>query len=204
MLTPYCDQLCTCIERNDMHGFKQLFSTHNVNDTYGAGWTMLHHLMAEVTHNKVECIRLLIQLGANVNVRTEEGNTPLHIAVYSVARRQSSDIAHIKVLLESRADVNLKAQKKPVTPLEALCCVHKTPQTEVAWLLLEYGALLPSNAPNPIFKMHAARQKARRASLVFVGIRRFRISKVMNINGMDVAKLIGKFVWQQRRNWPDN
>jgi ankyrin repeat protein len=41
-------------------------------------------LHLSVLHENIECIELLVQHGANVNVKDQNNNTPLHIAAQKV------------------------------------------------------------------------------------------------------------------------
>jgi ankyrin repeat protein len=72
----------------------------NVEDWSGGlygGNTLLHHLCQE---NRVDCVKMLVQKGADINLKDEFGWTPLH----RTAVRGSTESA--RVLLEHGAVVN--------------------------------------------------------------------------------------------------
>jgi len=71
---------------------------------------------------------------------------------------------------------------------------------ETAWHLLEYGAKVPKKVliPQVIQNMQIGRQATRTASVVFLGIQRYHKSLVFRGNNKDVARMIGKFIWEGR------
>jgi len=188
-----------CMLSNDIAGCKRMLSIINVNETDMCGWTILHQL-ASVAEQSPEFYQWFVQdLGANVNARTNLGNTPLHLEL----QNHTPCLEGVKLLLGARANLSLKNNNN-YTPLEILCestgddiDMEKSISREVVWLLLEYGSPVSKNAPRYVSSVDDARQCARQIALLFVGIRRFRHSD-LNINGMDVARLIGKLIWQNR------
>lgn len=81
-----------------------------------------------VKNGDIVKVRQLLERGADVNARNENGTTPLHFA----ARYGNTDIA--KLLIERGADVNAK---KEGTPLH-WAIYHRN--TDIAKLLIEKGA----------------------------------------------------------------
>lgn len=71
----------------------------DVNDTDSIGWTALHCASG---HFSLELVKLLIEAGADVNARTNEGDVPLLVAISNHSKRIS------KFLIEAGADVNIK------------------------------------------------------------------------------------------------
>lgn len=129
----------------------------NAADEYG--FTALHGVAGE---DQLEIARLLLEHGANVDARNDEGITPLHLAAYSEmvdllteygaelnARSNEGETPlHIQVsevdsfdtvqrLLELGADVNLKNDFDE-TPLDIALSRE---DDELIELLREYGAL---------------------------------------------------------------
>jgi len=77
-----------------------------------------------------ETVKMLIEMGADVNVRDDSGLTPL----YWASLRSFTDIA--KILIEMGADVNVR-NKDGYTPLY---WVSSEGHTEIAKMLIEKGA----------------------------------------------------------------
>ena len=76
-------------------------------------------------------VRVLIQKGANVNVKTSDGNTPLHYAAGGIG---SEYIESIKILLSNGADVNAR-DNAGQTPLK------RATDPTIRRLLISYGAI---------------------------------------------------------------
>ncbi|MCA9130340.1 MAG: ankyrin repeat domain-containing protein [Planctomycetales bacterium] len=107
----------------------------NVVKLKGAGgWTPL---MAAVVYGDVNSVQRLIQAGADVNSRTDEGSTALHWAV--------DHIEKVRLLVVAGADVNAVADSGR-TPLLSACGRRGT--LDVARLLLENGADASATAPS--------------------------------------------------------
>ena len=54
-----------------------------------------------MVHDAEEIIRLLVDYGGNINAGNQEGDTPLHLAVLSVATGVSAEARIVKALLVS-------------------------------------------------------------------------------------------------------
>src|SRR5579883_40908 len=80
--------------------FVSMFLAHgaNVNDTDRYGATALHSVMYDTGANRMAIIRMLVEHGADVNARTNDGHTPLVLA-------KSMDA--VTYLVEHGADVNV-------------------------------------------------------------------------------------------------
>ena len=76
--------------------------------------------------------RLQLDAGADINARTDTGETPLHRAVSS-----NKNLEVLTVLLDAGADVNARTDSG-VTPLHVAASDSKTP--EVITVLLDAGA----------------------------------------------------------------
>jgi len=92
----------------------------------------LHNACASSEKNG-DIVKYLIEKGSNVNARNDDGNTPL------IWASVNGNIEAVNVLIESRADMNLKDYKQMRTALHD--AVRKE-QIEVVKLLLEKGAKL--------------------------------------------------------------
>eukprot|EP00928_Gymnodinium_smaydae_P036751 TRINITY_DN25647_c0_g1_i1.p1 TRINITY_DN25647_c0_g1~~TRINITY_DN25647_c0_g1_i1.p1 ORF type:complete len:812 (+),score=218.47 TRINITY_DN25647_c0_g1_i1:125-2560(+) len=82
------------------------------------------------SHNRVDCLRLLLENRADVNIETLDGVTPLSIAV------QQKNLESVQFLLESGADVHVAADNE-ATPAFWACAVNAIEELK---LLLQYDA----------------------------------------------------------------
>ncbi len=83
------------------------------------GWTPLH---SAVSFGHISIAELLINNGANVNMRSHSGFTPLHIAV------DQGNVSLVEFLISKEADVNAKnaAGLTPLNLAENLFNMTKT------------------------------------------------------------------------------
>src|SRR5688572_250452 len=103
------------IERNDADGLRQLLKEDpSLVRRTEAGvlphwrWTLLHFSTARTT--SLEIVAALIDAGAEINVRDNEGNTPLHFALKRIGREKLSAQAYegiIRLLLDRKADIHI-------------------------------------------------------------------------------------------------
>ncbi|XP_044531938.1 ankyrin repeat and SOCS box protein 16 [Gracilinanus agilis] len=92
------------------------------------GQAALHEACAQA---QLDCVRLLLDFGANANVLSEEGMAPLHLCTTPESLRCA------KLLLEMGASVNLSSRESKVTPLHV--AAGRGLEGHVA-LYLQYGA----------------------------------------------------------------
>lgn len=107
-----------------------------------AGWTPLHAAANESTWNEVfEMLGMLLDAGADPNARTEDGRTPLHLAVGNIpgtalaAPRDAGEV--IALLVEAGANLEARDERGR-TPLHTAAGSSEFPE----WLnaLLNAGA----------------------------------------------------------------
>ena len=131
----YLIQLGAEVDNKDKYGYTPLkVAAYNIN-------------------NSVELAKLLLEQGADVNTKdndgdtdNENGDTPLHVA----AHHNSIELAEL--LLEHGAEVNTKDINK-VTPLH-VAARHKN--VELAKLLLEHSAEVNTKNKNGVTPLHVA------------------------------------------------
>ena len=90
--------------------------------------------IAATLNPDVEVLKYLIEQGADVNAKDDDGKTPLHY----VAELPDSSIDILKCLIEKGANVNAK-DKDDVTPLHAATLVFSS-NIQILKYLIEKGA----------------------------------------------------------------
>jgi hypothetical protein len=111
-------QLHHCAKNGRTTSVKRLLSIRNINvnvkdDVHGS--TPLHYA---AVNGHVEIARLLLQNGADVNVKSDDGFTPLHDAAFN----GHVDILHL--LVENGADLEAQDSDGWRALHEAVCNVH--------------------------------------------------------------------------------
>jgi ankyrin repeat protein len=100
----------------------------NINQSDEAGRTALHY--AAFWWRPVEVVSLLLQAGAELNRKDNDGNTPLH--------EVSSDFDLAKFLIDAGADVNAR-DKFGFTPLMKVIDMGIKRKTAILKLLVQSG-----------------------------------------------------------------
>ncbi|BCS82649.1 ankyrin repeat protein [Cotonvirus japonicus] len=120
---------------------KNLEKINHINEH---GWTAL--MIASIMSNKwssYSTVKLLIKLGANVNVENIYGCTALMLAARN--SNTTSSLQTVKLLLDNHADVELKSSNTGHTALMYACWYADTDSTiETVKLLLDRGASINS------------------------------------------------------------
>lgn len=107
----------------------------NVNDSDSEDETPL---MYAVRYSDPETVKLLIESGADVNVRNEINDTPLMSVGASRINNAEKIIKILRSLIENGADVNaqnIKGENALMKILEGLCCVNE----EMIRILIDAG-----------------------------------------------------------------
>lgn len=133
------------IERNDANGLRRLLKEDpSLVRRTEAGllphwqWTLLHKATAEQSSQDV--VAALIDAGAEINVKDNEGNTPLHFAVKRINREKFPTRDYegiIRLLLEKKADVRV-VNIGGATPLHTASAFRADPSA--IEMLIQAGA----------------------------------------------------------------
>jgi len=99
----------------------------------GHGRTLFH---AACKDHETKAAQACLDKGALVNLRDNDGNTPLHLACY---RKTIHNLKLVELLLKNGADVNQKNNDN-CTPLYESIILNKPGALKVIQLLLVYGA----------------------------------------------------------------
>ncbi|MDR2806825.1 MAG: ankyrin repeat domain-containing protein [Puniceicoccales bacterium] len=101
---------------------------------------------ADIHEERLKIVRVLLESGANINTKTEEGYTPLHYAA------MTRDEALVQEFIKAKADVNV-ATEDGYTPLHYAAV---TKSFEIVCLLIEAGANVNAKAIDGHTPLHYA------------------------------------------------
>jgi ankyrin repeat protein len=135
--SPYdFDQLKRCLQLLIQHGA-------DIN-SQEKGYRTPLQLICGRSHDAdvIDHVRSLIEMGADVNIQSDEYGSALHAAGGEGWWAGKSTDRVLELLLKNGAEVDLQGNKRPGTPLQSAC---KWGNKNVMQLLLKYGANV--NAP---------------------------------------------------------
>lgn len=133
---PKATRIMDFLRSGDRQSFIKLASDPKIGDRKGPGGAT--PLMQAVLYGEPDDVRLLLQKGADPNIRNDAGATALMWAM--------GDPEKTRLLLEHGADVNARSEDSR-TPL--LIAAGQFGASETVKLLLERGASLSTKSPNP-------------------------------------------------------
>lgn len=108
------------------------------------------NILAAAERGDTKKLKVLIEeKGVDVNVRSEEGLTPLHAAAIG------GHVGAARLLLEKGADINARTKDNGFTPL-GLVFTAKKGAAEMAKLLIEYGADVNDRTMDGVPILHIA------------------------------------------------
>ncbi|XP_041661671.1 uncharacterized protein LOC121521621 [Cheilinus undulatus] len=133
------------IRDNNLEELEELLKDNNINETYPCTQPkdLITPLIASVVYQKEDICTYLLQKGANPDVASEEGFTPLHYVSLSKA-----PLLFVEKLLEANANPNKRIKNQMYLPLNYALINDRE---DVMKALISAGALveeLPYSSPN--------------------------------------------------------
>jgi hypothetical protein len=171
----------------DLQQLRVALTAGNVNNVRDSdGWTALHYA-AQYGH--IDCVNYAIEIGANVNTRNAYGYTPLHIA----SLHENANV--VRVLLDTGAIVDV-TNNFGRTPL---CYAIDNKHVDIARLLIDRGAnFIVPIVSDWVTTFVESRSNCRCASIVVIGIHKYRCTTLTGNNDINVLRLIAKHIWSTR------
>ena len=93
-------------------------------------------------HTRIDTLKMLIKKGFNVNIKLNDGSSPLHLAAnrtFFSEEEMPKVKAMIQLLINHGADINAREDKKNFSPLHLAVSANSI-TTDIAKLLIENGA----------------------------------------------------------------
>jgi ankyrin repeat protein len=171
----------------DLDQLRVALTLGNVDSVFGGSRTALH-FAAWFGH--FECVKLCLEMRANVNALSSIGHTPL----YCASTKGHANIA--RLLLDAGANVHI-ADIDGLTPLYR-ALYHK--HLDIARLLIDRGAMTSNVNVNPnwVTSFSASRSKCRSVAVIIIAIHKFHQTNITGNNDINVLRLIGKHIWSTR------
>ena len=212
----WCDIVRCYLENKDFVGLRQYleFPAHSPLHNFCINLDELN--FERVDDQTVIKFVTYLETTQPINAIGQTGETPLCLAIiafncaYGECPRECIfDV--VRSLLDLKASVHIgSAYQSPL--LRLLTCDGKrgdAMHNRLAWLLIDRGADVTSfiegewgschsNAQDLTQRMMNGRQAARHVTLLIIGIRRYKRSKLMCINNLDIARVIAHHVWETR------
>jgi ankyrin repeat protein len=177
----------------DSQQLRRVLTTHNVDDKF-VGRTALHYA---TTNGHVECAKICVEMGANVNASDNNGCAPLHFA------SACGHIELVSLLLDAGAFVDFT----DVCELTPLHHAFRNNYIDTARLLIDRGGkvenvkllnyCLPA-IPRWVKKYVTSRSKCRYIATIIIGIHKYHRTNITGNNDINVLRLISKHVWSTR------
>jgi hypothetical protein len=175
----------------DLQQLRDMLTVDNVNDVDDRDWTAIH---CAAWYGHDDCVKCCIKMGANVNVRTNAGSTPLHLA--------SDDFNVVRILLNAGARVDATDNYRRTPLYDAI----RLKRVDVTRILIDRGAKV-SNVkldhwvpaiPDWVIAFIESRSNCRSAAIIMIGIHKYRRTILTGNNDVNVIRLISKHIWLTR------
>jgi len=207
------ETLTSCLNENNIVEFKKMLTKDNSNHVVIGSvceWTPLHYAACSSynKHNNPYFIKYLVcDCGANIEAQSSGGYTPLHIAATS---SNDNNVNCLGTLLKLGSKVVAYNNDGTSAMMRKLMCGMENNSQSIR-ILLNYGAVLPPaevlsaevlcgyNAyPQWMHDIVNARCQAKYAAVIVIGIRKFCRAKIMQVNNIDIARVIARYIWENR------
>jgi hypothetical protein len=184
-------------ERGELQQLRVALTVNNVNDVGGSkGLTALHYA---ANRGYYDCVKLCIEMGANVNARTNSGWTPLHCASWE------GHANVVRVLLHTGAIFDAADNDGQPPLYDAI----RENRIDAARLLIDWGAKVSNvnfDAELPAFPdwvttFIESRSKCRSVSIAIIGIHKYRRTRLTGNNDINVIRLVSKHIWSTRMDY---
>jgi ankyrin repeat protein len=166
-------------------------TVNNMNDADPNGWTALHWA-ANFGH--VDCVKLCIKMGADMNVRVIDGWAPLTLASWT------GHFDVVRLLLDAGAIIDATDNGIPLK----YAIEHK--DVDSIRLLIDRGEkvsnvkldqLYAQAIPDWVNTFIESRSNCRNVSIIIIGIHKYRRTTVTG-NDINVLRLVSKHIWSTR------
>jgi hypothetical protein len=177
----------------DVDQLRRVLTVDNVDDVDGVNWTAL---VRAAKNGQVECVKVCLEMGANVNARDDVGATPLRFA------SSNGQMGAVRILLDAGATVDAKSNNGWTPLYFAIRCNR----VDIARLLIDRGANVSNVKLNDSLKVIpdwvntfvASRSNCRCVAVILIGIHKYHQTHMTGNNDINVLRLIGKHIWSTR------
>jgi ankyrin repeat protein len=176
---------------DDIDYVKKNVTKTNMNDADSqTGRRAIHYAAG---YGRVDCLKYLIMLGADINAPCDWQDTPLHDACGSIG------IESVKILLDAGAhtDVQNKYGEIPFDKID----IDMVNSDFKFKLLIDYGGARTiehmcddEDIPEWVIQFAKDRISCRRVSIIMIGLK----GRINTKNNKDAFRHIGKHIWSMR------
>jgi ankyrin repeat protein len=178
----------------DITILRRCVNSSNVNNCDEEGRTVLH---LASTHAHGDCMRYCVEVGGNLEAVDKNYATILHVAVM----RNNVFIVKLILAMARKHGVYWSLlQKRDWRQATPLCIAIRVRLVECVWVLLCAGGTSPLTIPAWMYKL-LPKFSCHRASIVVMGIRKYRRGTPMDRHDAQVIRMLAKYIWSTRESW---